>query len=81
MWILNELIIHPREVFSTAIEDRANSIIIVHNHPSWTLEPSSEDINMTNRIKQTSDIVWIKLLDHIIISSTWYYSFNKNDLL
>jgi len=80
-WLLNQSLIHPREVFAPAIEDRANSFIIVHNHPSGTLNPSIEDIISTDKLKQTSKIIWIKLLDHVIISRSWYYSFDYNNLL
>jgi DNA repair protein RadC len=81
IWLLNQSLVHPREVFADAIWDRANGIILVHNHPSWTTSPSSEDIQITNRLKEVSNIVWIRLLDHVIITKNSYYSFNENNLL
>ena len=81
IWLLNQSLVHPREVFADAIEDRANSIILVHNHPSWTTSPSSEDKVVTNRIKEVSKIVWINLIDHIIITKNDYFSFCENEIL
>ena len=81
IWLLNQSLVHPREVFADAIEDRANSIILVHNHPSWTISPSFEDKIVTNRIKEVSKIVWINLIDHIIITKSDYFSFNENQIL
>ncbi len=81
IWLLNQSLIHPREVFADAIEDRANTIVLVHNHPSWTASPSYEDRMMTDRIKQVSEIVWIKLLDHIIITKDDYFSFLEEGIL
>ncbi|MDI6809392.1 MAG: DNA repair protein RadC [Candidatus Eisenbacteria bacterium] len=67
---LNAPIVHPREAFKPAIEASALSIILVHNHPSGDPEPSTEDIAITNRLKEVSELVGIELLDHIIISAT-----------
>ena len=81
IWLLNESLVHPREVFADAIFDRANSIILVHNHPSGTSYPSDADISITNRLKEVSELVWIKLLDHLIITKNEYFSFNENNLI
>ena len=64
---LNSSIIHPREIFALAIQHRAASIIIVHNHPSGAPEPSREDIAATKQLKQAGDIIQVPLLDHVII--------------
>lgn len=66
---LNSSLVHPREVFKTAILSNAASIILFHNHPSGDPEPSQEDINITTRIKEAGSILGIELLDHIIIGS------------
>lgn len=66
---LNSSLVHPREVFKTAILSNAASIILFHNHPSGDPEPSQEDINITTRIKDAGGILGIELLDHIIIGS------------
>lgn len=70
---LNSSIVHPREVFKPAILSNSASIIIAHNHPSGCPNPSSEDINITKRIKESGEILGIKLLDHIIIGDNNNY--------
>ena len=67
-------LVHPREVFSYAIEDRAASIIIAHNHPSGILSISESDREVTRRIRQAGDIIGIRLDDHIIISGDDFMS-------
>lgn len=64
---INSSIVHPREVFKTAILSNAASIIVFHNHPSGDTTPSKEDINVTNRLKEAGKILGIEVLDHIII--------------
>ena len=73
--ILNRAIIHPREVFRTAIMANAASIIIAHNHPSGNLDPSKEDRDITYRLKDAGELLGIEVLDHIIVSIKGYYSF------
>jgi len=65
---LTASLVHPREVFSPAMEDRANSIIIAHNHPSGSLNIGNKDKEVTRRIKESGEILGIKLDDHIIIA-------------
>jgi DNA repair protein RadC len=79
--ILNQSLVHPREVFSYAIEKRCASIIVAHNHPSGVLEASNEDINVTKRLKESGKILGIELLDHLIITNDGYFSFKEEDLL
>jgi len=67
-------LVHPREIFSFAIEDRAASIIIAHNHPSGMLDVSTSDREVTKRIKQAGDIIGIRLDDHIIIAGDEFVS-------
>ena len=64
---LNSSIVHPREVFKTAILSNSSSIIIGHNHPSGDPKPSKEDISITTRLKECGKILGIELLDHIIV--------------
>lgn len=71
---LNSSIVHPREVFKTAILSNAASIIIGHNHPSGDTQPSKEDISITKRIKESGEILGIKLIDHIIIGTNGRFS-------
>jgi len=67
-------LVHPREVFSFAIEDRAASIIIAHNHPSGLLELSEQDREVTRRIKQAGELLGIRLDDHIIVAGDDFIS-------
>jgi len=78
---LNSAIVHPREVYKTAILSNASSIIIAHNHPSGNSEPSHEDIVLTNRLDEAGKIVGIKLLDHLVIGYNNYYSFKEEGIL
>lgn len=71
---LTSSLVHPREVFAEAITDRAASIIVAHNHPSERLESSSADNTMTQKLRNTGDIVGIALVDHIIVTATGYIS-------
>ena len=66
--------VHPREVFAPAVEDRAASIIIAHNHPSGSLEISAQDREVTRRIKEAGELMGIKLDDHIIVSAEGFVS-------
>jgi len=61
-------LVHPREVFAPAIEDRAASIIIGHNHPSGMLDISEQDREVTKRIRQAGDLLGIHLDDHLIVA-------------
>ncbi|HLR35097.1 MAG TPA: DNA repair protein RadC [Tissierellales bacterium] len=78
---LNQSIVHPREVFNLAIKKNANSVILVHNHPSGDPTPSLEDVNVTNRLVEVGNIVGIKVLDHIIIGDNKYISFKEKNLI
>lgn len=64
---LNQSIVHPREVFKSAVYSSAAALILVHNHPSLDPAPSREDIEITRRLKECGELLGIKLLDHIII--------------
>ena len=79
--ILNQSLVHPREVFSYAIEKRCASIIVAHNHPSGILEASNEDINVTKRLKESGKILGIELLDHLIITNNGYLSLKEEGVL
>ena len=78
---LNSSLVHPREVFKTAILSNSNQIMLAHNHPSGISAPSNEDKAMTNRIKDAGVILGIELIDHIIIGSNEYFSFKENRLM
>ena len=69
---LNSCIVHPREVFKSAILNNANTIIAFHNHPSGDTTPSNQDIEITKRLKQAGEVLGIELLDHIIVGDNFY---------
>jgi DNA repair protein RadC len=73
--------VYPREVFADPITDRASAVIVAHNHPSGSLEPSREDHDTTARLKSAGEILGIRLLDHIIFNQKGYYSFLEKGLL
>lgn len=78
---LNQSLVHPREVFSYAVEKRCASIIVAHNHPSGELKPSSEDINVTKRLQYSAKILGIELLDHVIFTKDGFFSFDEENIL
>ena len=65
---LTQSIVHLREIFAYALEDRAASIIVAHNHPSGNLQPSEDDLLITEKIKEAGNLMGIELLDHIVVS-------------
>lgn len=71
-------VVDVKLVLKYAIDSLANSVILVHNHPSGNLNPSNEDKNITQRIKKGLEIFDCKLFDHIILTSTGYYSLADN---
>jgi DNA repair protein RadC len=79
--ILNHSLVHPREVFAGAITDRAASVICVHNHPSGSLEASTQDIAITRQLKEAGTLLGIQLLDHIIITKTGFSSMKEKGLV
>lgn len=78
---LNSSIVHPREIFSTAVKKVSAAVILVHNHPSGDPTPSREDIEVTKRIVQAGEIIGINVLDHLIIGEGRYYSFRESGLI
>jgi DNA repair protein RadC len=78
---LTSSLVHPREVFRTAIAEAAASVVFVHNHPSGDPAPSQEDLHITRRLVETGKIVGIRALDHVIIGDCRYFSFADQGLL
>lgn len=78
---LNKAIVHPREVFKTAILSNAASIVAFHNHPSGNSEPSQQDIELTNRLYEAGELLGIKLLDHLIIGDRTFTSLKEKGYL
>ncbi len=78
---LNASLVSPREVFKAAVDHKAASIILVHNHPSGNLEPSKEDMNVIRQIVEAGKLMEIPVLDHIIIANNGFISFVEKKLL
>ncbi len=74
-------VVDTKLILKSAINKLASSLILVHNHPSGTLRPSIEDDNITRRIKEAAKLLDMRLLDHVIIASTGYYSYNDEGRL
>ena len=70
-----------RLVLKKSLEVGAISIILVHNHPSGTLQPSQSDINLTKKLKIAAQTLEIKVLDHIIVTEKTYFSFTDEKML
>jgi len=79
--LVNTSQIHPREVFSESITDRASSIIVAHNHPSGNLAPSKEDRATTEKLQAAGELLGVPLLDHVIFSQNGCFSFREDGLL
>lgn len=78
---LTASIVHPREVFKVAIQHAAHSIVVLHNHPSGDPSPSTEDLQITKRLKHGGELIGIPLLDHIIIGDGSYRSLKEESYL
>ncbi len=73
--------VYPREIMALALEEKAASLVFVHNHPSGDPTPSAEDRDLTRDLVWASKLLTIKVLDHIIIGNNTYYSFADDGLI
>ncbi|NLY89191.1 MAG: DNA repair protein RadC [Firmicutes bacterium] len=80
MGTLDSSLVHPRDVFRTAIKNSSASLILVHNHPSGEPYPSNEDLNITRRLKEAGELLGIPILDHVIIGDNKYISLREEGL-
>lgn len=78
---VNTAVVHPREVFKSALISSCTGIILVHNHPSGIPDPSIEDERLTKRLYECGELLGIDVLDSIIIGEERYYSFKEAGLL
>lgn len=78
---LNASVVHPREVFTEAIKNKAASVVFAHNHPSGDPEPSEDDLEITKRLVESGKILGIEVLDHIIVAKDGFFSFKNKGLL
>lgn len=78
---LNAAIVHPREVFKAAVKRSAASILACHNHPSGDPTPSPEDVQLTARLVDASEVIGVSLLDHIIIGAGDWSSLKERGMM
>ena len=74
---VNKSIAEPREILHYAIKNMATSLIVSHNHPSGSIEPSREDNKFTETLRDASDLLGVTLLDHLIVTDSKYYSYRE----
>jgi DNA repair protein RadC len=79
--MMDQVAIDPKILFRSALLLGASGLILVHNHPSGHTNPSDEDKRLTRTIKEASDLLGIRLLDHIVIGSRDFFSFLKYGLI
>ncbi len=72
---MSAMVVDPKIIFQKALERKASSVILSHNHPSGSPSPSIEDIRLTEKVKLAGSYIDIKVLDHVIIGDGAYYSF------
>ena len=78
---LTSSIVHPREVFLPAVRESAGAVVLVHNHPSGDPRPSEEDVAVTRRLVRASELLGIRVLDHVIIGDGRYASLRQEGLM
>ncbi|MNP75255.1 hypothetical protein D3C76_1722840 [compost metagenome] len=81
MGSLNATVVHPREVFRSAIQRSSASILCAHNHPSGDPTPSHEDIELTQRLMEAGEIIGIDVLDHLVIGDGTFLSMKERGLM
>ena len=78
---LAEVAVHPREVFRSAIVAPASAIVLAHNHPSNSCEPSDEDRALTRRLVSAGEVLGIPVLDHVVVSEDDHTSLSQNGFI
>ena len=73
--------VSTKSIFTRAMLCNANSIIVAHNHPSGSVDPSEDDVDITRTLEKAGKILGIRLLDHIIVGDGDVYSFRQNEWL
>lgn len=74
---LDFAVVHPRDVFRSALEANAASVVLFHNHPSGDPSPSEEDVSLTRRLVAAGEIVGVEVLDHVVLADARYFSFRE----
>lgn len=77
----NSCNVSVREVYTQALRLNASKMLLVHNHPSGNIEPSREDIQVTNQFVEAGKLCGIQVIDHIIVSHNRYFSFKEKQMI
>lgn len=78
---LNASLVHPREIFKSALLSSSAAIVLAHNHPSGDATPSREDLELTTRLRECGELLGIRVLDHVIIGDGVYASMADRGIL
>ncbi len=78
---INESPVYPRLIVETVLRHQANSVILAHNHPGGSLQPSQEDMAITKKIASALEPISVQVMDHIIVAGDKYMSFKERNLL
>ncbi len=78
---IDETPVYPRDIVARALACHATAVILAHNHPSGRLQPSPEDIRVTEKVKAACALVGVRVLDHVIVGAGGYFSFSNEGLL
>jgi len=78
---LSGTVADPKVIFQVALKSNASSIILCHNHPSGTINPSDNDIKLTKKLKSAGEFLELQVLDHLIITTDTYFSFADEGLI
>lgn len=77
---LSNVMADPKIIFASALKSGASKIILAHNHPSMDLNPSKEDIALTEQLKRGAFLLGLEIVDHLIVNSEGFYSFKNNGM-
>ena len=78
---LTQTSVYPREIVTAALKHQASAVVLAHNHPSGSVEPSNADVALTQSMKHALALVDVRVLDHIIVGRRATFSFIENGLL
>jgi DNA repair protein RadC len=78
---IDAVLAHPRDVFRAAILAGASAIVAFHNHPTGDVRPSREDVQLTDRLFRSGDLIGIDVMDHLILGDTRYCSVRETGLV
>jgi DNA repair protein RadC len=78
---VTETAVYPREIVKEALRCNAHAVILAHNHPTGSLEPSRADERLTDNLKAALSLVDVRVLDHLVVGTTGAFSFAEQGLL